>query len=234
MTPARHSIALATLLLASNGTQAALVNAGNGLVNDTVLDITWVANAALSGEQSWEDLTQWAEGLVYAGYDDWRLASLSVASDAPTMSTIDCTTVTEEDCRDNELGYMYMYYLPGNYGETKTGGQTVGNVILTGIQDVYWSATEFAPTFLDYAWGFSYGNVGGFDPGRRISAPMATPRYGWAVRDGQVATAPLPSTPLLIALGFTGMLLFHSLRRRIFAHTSRECGPGSITVTFNQ
>jgi hypothetical protein len=147
-----QGMAAAGLLLAGGGAQAALVDAGNGLVNDTVLDITWVADAGLSNDQlsgaaNWQDLVDWAENLVYAGYDDWRLASMSVAAGTPTGSTdsiIDCSTDTEANCRDNELAYMYTYYLPGTYGDDKTGDQTVGDVTLTGIQNAYWSGTEFA------------------------------------------------------------------------------------------
>ena len=58
------------LLGAGSPSQAALVDAGNGLINDTVLDITWVADASLSGARTWDNLVQWAEDLVYGGYDD--------------------------------------------------------------------------------------------------------------------------------------------------------------------
>ena len=207
------ALALTVGLLGAGGaTQAALVDAGNGLVNDTVLDITWVADASLSGGQSWGDLVDWAENLVYAGYDDWRLASMSVAAGTPTGATdsiIACQTDTEVNCRDNELGYMYTYYLPGNYGDNKTGDQTVGDVTLTGIQNVYWSGTEFA-SGPDFAWGFDPVNGFQFDDDKGFQD------YGWAVRPGQVAAAPLPGTALLMALGFGAMALLRRARRRLW------------------
>jgi len=207
------ALALTVGLLGAGGaTQAALVDAGNGLVNDTVLDITWVADASLSGGQSWGDLVDWAENLVYAGYDDWRLASMSVAAGTPTGATdsiIACQTDTEVNCRDNELGYMYTYYLPGNYGDNKTGDQTVGDVTLTGIQNVYWSGTEFASDPVG-AWFFDP------DLGFQAFDGKVLQFYGWAVRPGQVAAAPLPGTALLMALGFGAMALLRRARRRLW------------------
>jgi hypothetical protein len=99
---------------------AALVDAGNGLVNDTVRNITWVADASLSGAQTWDNLASWAENLVYAGYSDWRLASMSVAAGTPTGSAgtdVDCSSATEPACRDNELGDMHYYNLGGQLDE---------------------------------------------------------------------------------------------------------------------
>ena len=205
-----QGMAAGVLLLAGGGAEAALVDAGNGLINDTVLNITWVADASLSGAQSWSDLVQWAEDLVYGGYDDWRLASMSVAAGTPTGATdsiIDCATDTEANCRDNELGYMYTYYLSGNYGDDKTGNQAVGSVTLTGIQLSHWSGTEAAS---------SPGNAWVFYPlnGFQTNFGNAYESYGWAVRDGQIAAAPLPATALLMALGFGAMTVLRRARRR--------------------
>jgi hypothetical protein len=150
-----QGMAAAGLLLAGGGAQAALVNAGNGLVNDTVLDITWVADASLSGAQSWADLVSWAENLVYAGYDDWRLASMSTSASADPV--FDCSGGTEQACIDsgNELGYMFYYNITGNF--PKTGDQTVGDVMLTGIQSSYWSGTGVA-LYPGLAWVFFPGD----------------------------------------------------------------------------
>ena len=203
-----QGMAAAGLLLAGGGAQAALVDAGNGLVNDTGLDITWVAEAGVStvqlgGAATWEELVNGAAGLEDAGYDDWRLASMSVAAGTPTGSAgfgsiIDCETDTETNCRDNELGYMYRYYLPGNYGDDKTGEQTVGDVTLTGIQNLYWSGTDVAGS-PSRAWLFNPG-VGFQGYGFKSSE-----HYGWAVRPGQIPTAPLPGTAALMALGLAGL-----------------------------
>jgi len=212
------ALALTVGLLGSgSAAQAELLDAGNGLVNDTVLDICWVANASLSAAQldgpaTWDALVTWADELVYAGYDDWRLASLSVAADTTTGSTdtvVDCDTATKEDCRDNELGYMYTNYLPGDYGVDKTGNQTVGDVTLTGIRDVYWSGTENASN-PDFAWRFGPFN------GSQDSDRKGLRHYGWAVRPGQCRAAPEP-IPVVGAwgLGLLGLLLMVLARARL-------------------
>jgi hypothetical protein len=57
---------------------------------------------------------------------------MSVAAGTPTGSTdsiIDCSMDTEANCRDNELAYMYTYYLPGTYGDNCcTSDYIPGNV----------------------------------------------------------------------------------------------------------
>jgi hypothetical protein len=145
----------AGLLVLTGNAPAALVDAGNGLVNDTVLNITWVADASLSGARTWDALVQWAEDLVYGGYDDWRLASMSTS--ASTASAFDCSGGTEQDCINsgNELGYMFHYNIVGSF--PKTGDQTVGDVTLTEIQSLYWSGTESASDSGN-AWGFLAGS----------------------------------------------------------------------------
>ena len=119
---------------------------------DTVLDITWVTNANLIEVSSWRDQVAWVDSLNYLGFDDWRLASASVAAGLPTGAVpdavdavVDCSSATELACRDHELGYMYRYNL-GGIGNNLTGNQTVGDVTLTNIQSDYWSGTFVSGT----------------------------------------------------------------------------------------
>ena len=70
-------------LTASESTKAALIDRGNGLIYDTVLDVTWVQDIALSstlggpGIFNWFGAKAWVDQLVYRGYDDWRLPTLT-------------------------------------------------------------------------------------------------------------------------------------------------------------
>jgi hypothetical protein len=196
-----QGMAAAGLLLAGGSAQAALVDAGNGLVNDTVLNITWVADPMLSGAQTWDNLVQWAASLVYAGYDDWRLASMG--------TRFNCSVGTEQQCIDsgNELGYMFHYNIAGSF--PKSGDQTVGDVTLTGIQNTYWSGTEHV-TDTALAWFFDTTS------GIQYNNPKVNQRYGWAVRPGQVAAAPLPGTAALMALGLLGLGAGRWARRRLW------------------
>jgi hypothetical protein len=158
---------------------------------DDVLDITWATDAALSGLATWNSLIAWANGLEYLGFDDWRLASISVAAGLPsgtTTSVVNCDMATELACRDNELGYMYYQNLGGSFLDELTGNQTVGDVTLMNIQSLHWSGTEIDSVS---AWLFSFnGGAQGLND-KHIN------RYGWAVRSGDVVPVPSGSSAVV-------------------------------------
>ena len=69
-------------LTASESTEAALIDRGNGLIYDNVLDVTWAQDLDLSrtlgaGIFNWRGAKAWADQLVYRGYSDWRLPTLT-------------------------------------------------------------------------------------------------------------------------------------------------------------
>jgi hypothetical protein len=191
-------------------THAALFERPKGLIYDDVLDITWVQDANLWGQTgAWDQAVAWAASLEYAGYDDWRLAAISVAAGLPTGATnsvVDCRFATEAVCRDNELGYMFFQNLKGTIGDDLTGDQTVGTVKLLGIQADYWSSTQLASDSA-VARGFDFDS--GFqDVDLKINLYAA-----WAVRAGDIVNVPLPASLPLLFFGFAGMLF---VRRRWF------------------
>jgi hypothetical protein len=155
---------------------------------DDVLNITWLTDAALSGNNSWANQLAWVDSLNSAnhlGFNDWRLASMSVQA-LPTgtaNSVVDCSTLWQPLCQDNELGYMFYHYLGGRSGEDLTGNQAVGDVTLTNIPSVYWSATESGIT---NAWMYH------FDSGFGVWSPKNGNRFAWAVHPGDVGTATVP------------------------------------------
>lgn len=156
---------------------------------DDVLDITWVTNAGLSAPRNWEAQVAWAANLDYLGFDDWRLASLSVSAGLPTGTTsysVDCMNATELACRDNELGYMFYYNMHGILGVTPCLNPNDACLLMTDIQDYYWSGTDGwvsgpnGPGICPWLYTFAAGIGGGStDCGEGLSA-------GWAVRDGDV------------------------------------------------
>lgn len=150
---------------------------------DDALNITWLTDAGLSGNRSWDQQLEWIAGLNsvnHLGFDDWRLASMSVAAGLPTgaaAEVVDCSTIWQPLCRDNELGYMYVHNLGGRPGVEVTGSRTVGDVTIANIQPRYWSGTESGIT---NAWMYH------FDIGFAVWSPKGGNRYGWAVRDGDI------------------------------------------------
>ena len=168
---------------------------------DDVLDITWVTNGALSGLGTWYSQTAWAANLDYLGFDDWRLAAMSVSAGLPTGTTgsvVDCRSATELACRDNELGYMYYYNLAGSGCNNCTGPQwidyspscspscgwilTVGQYTDDSFQLIgpYYSLTEASS---NEAWNFSFDSGNQYYIGK---VPLNLYSYGWAVRAGDV------------------------------------------------
>jgi hypothetical protein len=71
---------------------------------DDVLDITWVTDAALSSPSNWDAMVAWAANLDYLGFDDWRLASMSVSTPAGSFNTnlVECRLATQAACADSE------------------------------------------------------------------------------------------------------------------------------------
>src|SRR5678815_6050108 len=80
-------------LAASQSAQAALIDRGNGLIYDTVLNITWMQDVALAqtlgadsdGLFDWSGANAWAQQLVYGGYD----CLLYTSDAADERSTVD-------------------------------------------------------------------------------------------------------------------------------------------------
>jgi len=173
------ALALGVVALLGQNAHAELIPRSQGMVYDDVLKITWApADLFISGYQS--DVVDWADALTYAGFDDWRPASMSVSGGLPTgtATPVDCSEATEEACRDNEMGYMFYHNLGGSSGDDLTGTQ--GPVM--NIQMFYWSGTN-SESVPGCAWGFV------FTLGGHYHVPGSyTEGAGWAVRDGDVAT----------------------------------------------
>jgi len=154
-------------------TQAELIDRGGGLIYDDVLDITWMQEAdAAAGLLDWADAVTWAENLTFGGFEDWRLPSIDVNLDG---NVVFCSSASEADCRDNELGYMYYQNLGGTLADNLTGNQG----LIENIQPIYWSSTEVAP---ELVWFFSF-DLGG--QGTSVKDRLFG-FHAWAVRDGDV------------------------------------------------
>jgi probable HAF family extracellular repeat protein len=210
----------------SGPAQAALIDRGGGFIYDTDLDITWTQDAALSGFDNWDDQVAWVDALSLVDsvrnvtWDDWRLASMSVAGGVPTgsaASVVDCSTATELACRDNELAYMFYHNLGGTVGDDLTGNQG----LIQNIQQDYWSGTEEDARS---AWVTIFNGGGPFAP---LKSNIFV--FAWAVRDGDVGQSSIPEPSTFQGLGDLAGGDFESLAHGISPDGSVVVGHSQST-----
>src|SRR5687767_8380112 len=126
----------------SESSKAALIDRGNGLIYDNVLDITWIQDVGLSSTQggpssfNWDGANAWAEQLVFGGHDDWRLPTLSPVNGVAFNRVLHCDGSADYGWGiaapggasagfiGNELAYMYHVNLGNEQSCTGPGPYT--------------------------------------------------------------------------------------------------------------
>ncbi len=228
----RKGLVLMAALGFAGAANAGLIDRGNGLIYDDVLNITWLQDANYAqtsgydsdGVMTWDAAVAWADGLVYGGYDDWRLPTITDTG-APgcnwTYSGTDCGY--NVNTATSELAYMFHVNL-GNLSAldslgTQRGGSQGVNwglvnksftdaatnastpILNLGRGGAYWSDTEDASHPID-AWSFATSR------GYQYTESKGFRLLTWAVRDGDVAASssvPEPATFALLGLGLAGL-----------------------------
>ncbi len=189
-----NSLLCASLLLVTPiMANAELFDRGEGLIYDSDQNLTWMQNADVNGKISVHQAMSWAENLVYAGYDDWRL---------PTTTQFDDPSCLEDVRSDLTYGSIVFFERHANclYGEMErltASADPYTNPIFENVRNLrYWTSTP-------YRDGIDPCTIGGFcvkspDNGKRVGfywqwdfqrSVKATLsggalRYAWAVRNG--------------------------------------------------
>lgn len=164
---------------------AALLDRSGGLIYDTVNDITWLQDANYAqtsgfhatGRMSWHVAMSWAAGLSYndtarnVTWNDWRLPRARETELSEPCYGYSCST--------SEVGHLYHI-------EGIKGGSP--GPFINFKPTAYWTGTSRAP-IPGHAWTFAFSmNAGIQDHTGALEEGLVA--FAWAVRDGDVATAP--------------------------------------------
>ncbi len=214
-------LAAVAALAVATGAQAALINRGGGMVYDDVLNITWLSdwnyaqtsNYAAFGRMTQPDAHDWAQALLYGGYDDWRLPSTG-QPDASCSATHEPgfgfpTQYLGFNCTGSEMGHLFYADLGGNAGESvhdATGdtAQEIANfAMFVNVHSFnYWSGT-IPDSFAGLRWTFSM-----FDGEQDTTGANGSTLRAVAVRPGDVVnqvSAPPTLALLLLLLGLAAL-----------------------------
>ena len=209
---------------------AALIDRGGGLLYDDVLNITWLQDAnyaktsgyVVDGKMSLDAANSWADHLVYhdnvrnIDYTDWRLPK-NMGADRPFHFGWWYLSGDETPTQGPQSELSYMYYmnlgLNGYFpnGSWKNDFGIFQDGTFTGQNDVGLVLNLQAGEYrLDYKfWNSSPVESWTFNTndGNHGVRGIYDGFYAWAVRDGDVATSPvpIPAAGLLLGSGLAGL-----------------------------
>jgi hypothetical protein len=155
---------------------------------DPNLDVTWAADANIFGTWGgWSSMVANVESLTISGIGDWRLPA---TLNPDTSCDTDPALAKGYGCTGSEMGYLYWVE-----GITAATPGPFSNI----QSDFYWSGTEYDT---DNAWDFGFNQYGY----QSLSDKVEYDNYAWAVRSGDVAAVPVPTTLWLFVSGLLGLV----------------------------
>jgi hypothetical protein len=189
-------VALVVASVGSVNVQAALINRGGGMIYDQGYDLTWLQDANMAGAMNWDQATDWANELDFAGYTDWRLPIvIETAGFLPA---------------DSEVGHLFNEMGASAGTELAYSHNEAFNLFENIMMGRYWTATEGAPEDSNVnAWAFTTTGLQSYYPKNNDN------HYAWAVRDGDVvSTIPTVPVPASIWLFGSALVTFLAVERR--------------------
>jgi len=197
---------------------------------DTILNITWLADANLAtsntfgvsgidanGRMRWEAANSWIDAMNtnnYLGQSGWRLSTITdVGNNGATYSSIyqGVDYGYNIDTANGEMAHMF-YNTLGNSAEFDINGVPTGCTspdfclsntgTFSNMQSSdYWSSTVYTPN-TNYMWTFNF-NTGSQDTSFWLNNSNV-----WAVHDGDVGATvvPVPATVWLFGSGLLGLI----------------------------
>lgn len=155
---------------------------------DTVLDITWLADANYSGvSRIWSSANDWIDALDINGNTDWRL---------PLERPIKDVSTEENEHLILELNHLYYATLGNKSGYRDFLGEGLTNTgpFLNVQKNYYWTGTETVSEYYPTEHHpdptvivtFNFGNGGS-----SIATKNIDRAFVWAVHDGDVGS-PIP------------------------------------------
>ncbi len=209
---------------------AALIDRGNGLIYDSVLDITWLQDANYiqtqgldsDGWVNWHTAQAFVDTFVYAGHDLWRLPTVSPVNGGtefdPNRSnngTTDYgtarteTSTTQGGWRDasgnptSELGHMFYVNLK-NLGDCAPSDAAPGGCstqLGAGLSNTGpFDNLQEDRYFTDVE---ADGNAWylDFDSGYQWRIGASNSAYVWPVHPGDIGAAPIPVPGAAVLFG---------------------------------
>ena len=200
------------LVFSNTPVQATLTS----IVYNDVLDIYWMGDANYAytsdyvtpegrevrdtdGKMTWDESVEWADQLVYAGFDDWRLWFVHDSLTA-------CA-----NCTKSEFAELFYNELGGVSGMSILDALDPNDYLklFENIQsNIYWSGVEFTENNTLAGAFVSLNGVEGYGDKKFTY-------FAWAVRSGDVTAIPVPTAFWLLGSALVGMIGFRFKRGKV-------------------